>query len=149
MSESVASTHFKLSAARGLLDAALIVVLCTHVAAWLGLGLAFTLLSWPCVAVSVVSVLVASLTLWLLIRVTIDRRLFAALAHATVTLSETEGLGMLDLALLQLGWIDQAKAGRSLDARVRGVTGLLRQSAGLAVLQLLIVAAAAWWGAFL
>ncbi|GAB2876983.1 hypothetical protein GCM10027093_10460 [Paraburkholderia jirisanensis] len=148
MSEQVASTHFKLSAARGLLDAALIVVLCSHVAAWLGLGLAFTLRSWPCVAVSAVSVLVAALTLWLLIRVTIDRRLFAALVHATVTLNEADGLGALDQALLQLGWIDQAKAGRSLDARVRGVTGLLRQSVGLAVLQLLIVAAAAWWGAF-
>jgi hypothetical protein len=149
MNESVASTHFKLSAARGLLDAALIVVLCTHVAAWLGLGLAFTLLSWSCVAVSVASVLVGSLTLWLLIRVTIDRRLFAALAHCTGTLNEADGLGALDQALLQLGWIDQPKAGRPLDARVRGVTGLLRQSVALAVLQLLIVAVAAWYGAFL
>jgi hypothetical protein len=110
--------------------------------------LAFALRSWPCVAVSVVSVLVGSLTLWLLIRVTIDRRLFAALVHATVTSNEADGLDALDRALLQLGWIDQAKAGRSLDARVRGVTGLLRQSVGLAMLQLLIVAAAAWCGAF-
>jgi len=148
MNESVASTYFTLSAARGLLDAALIVVLGTHVAAWLGLGLAFTLLSWPCIALSVASVVVASLSLWLLIRVTVDRRLFAALVHATDTLNEADGLGALDRALLQLGWIDQAKAGRSLDARVRGVTRLLRQSVGLAVLQLLVVAAAAWCGAF-
>jgi len=96
----------------------------------------------------VASVVVASLSLWLLIRVTVDRRLFAALVHATDTLNEADGLGALDRALLQLGWIDQAKAGRSLDARVRGVTRLLRQSVGLAVLQLFVVAAAAWCGAF-
>jgi hypothetical protein len=105
--------------------------------------------AWVGVYAAIVVVLVALLSLWLLIRVTIDRRLFASLANATVTLNEADRLGALDLALLQLGWIDQAKAGRPLDARVRGVAGLLRQSVGLAVLQLLIVAAAAWWGAFL
>lgn len=148
MNEPVASTRFKLSAARGLLDAASIVALCTHVAAWLSLGLAFTLVSWSCVAVTVLSMLMAVLTLWLLIRVTIDRRLFIALEHAVVTIAEKDSLDALDQALLQLGWIDAAKAARSLDARVRGVTGLLRQTVALAVVQLLVVAVAAVSGAF-
>lgn len=155
MNEST-SVRFKLAAARGVLDAASVIALGTHLGAWLGLGLAFTLVGWACVAECVVSVLVAVLAMWLLIRVTIDRRLFIALEHAvvnvnvnvTVTATETDALDALDQALLQLGWIDRAKAARPLDARVRGVTGLLRQTVALAVVQLLAVATAAVSGAF-
>ena len=148
MNRPSAATHLKLSAALGLLDAAFFIALLTHVAAWVGVGLAFTLLSWASVAMSVASVVIAIVALWLLIRVTIDRRLFAALSHMTGTSGEAGGLDALDQALLDLGWIDRKKAGRPLDERVRGVTKLLRQSVALAVLQLLIVGATASHGAF-
>ncbi|PQV50723.1 hypothetical protein [Paraburkholderia sp. BL21I4N1] len=148
MNDTSASVPFKIASARGLLDAGLIVSICTQVAAWLGLALAFALGAWLCVAVVCVSGAVAILALWLLIRVALDRRLFGALAHSTALTNEDDALAALDHALQRLGWIDETKAGRTLDARVRGVARLVRLVTLLAIVQVLVVAVAALSGAF-
>ncbi|WP_244146563.1 hypothetical protein [Paraburkholderia sp. BCC1876] len=148
MNDTPASVQFKIAAARGLLDAGLIVAICTQVAAWVGLALAFALGAWPCVAVVCVSGAVAVLALWLLIRVAIDRRLFSTLAHSIALTNEDDALAALDHALQRLGWIDETKAGRTLDARVRGVARLVRLVTILAVVQVLVIAVAALIGAF-
>ncbi|MBN3795042.1 DUF1028 domain-containing protein [Burkholderia sp. Ac-20392] len=45
----------------------------------------------------------------------------------------------LDRALADLGWIDASKAGRALDARVRGAVGLCRAGVIVAIVQWLVV----------
>ncbi|ASL42231.1 hypothetical protein bAD24_I01985 [Burkholderia sp. AD24] len=148
MNDSSASVQFKIAAARGLLDAGLILAICAHLAAWVGLALAFGLASWPCVAMACASGTVAVLALWLLIRLAIDHRLFTTLAHSTASTNEDDALAALDHALRQLGWIDETKTGRTLDARVRGVARLVRLVTILAVVQVLVIALAALTGAF-
>ena len=148
MNDSSASVQFKIAAARGLLDAGLILAICAHLAAWVGLALAFGMSSWACVALVCVSGAVAVLALWLLIRVAIDHRLFTMLAHSTASTNEDDALAALDHALQRLGWIDETKAGRTLDARVRGVARLVRLVTILAVVQVLVIALAALTGAF-
>ncbi|CAG2288092.1 membrane protein [Burkholderia sola] len=78
--------------------------------------------------------------LWYAVRVEIDRRLFAALARAVDGDGSVDaGLEALDRALADLGWIDTTKAGRTLDARVRGAVGLCRAAVLVAVVQWLVV----------
>jgi hypothetical protein len=142
MSDSVSSTHFKVSAARGMLDVALVAAFSTHLAAWAGLGVgcAFAHESWLAVVMACVSGAVGLLTLWLLVRVAIDRRLFAALARPSLSpTNSADPLNALDQALLELGWIDEKKAARSIDARVRGVSGLLKKVIVLMLIQVLVV----------
>ncbi|WP_235822255.1 hypothetical protein, partial [Burkholderia ubonensis] len=82
--------------------------------------------------------------LWFAVRIAIDRRLFAALADAATAPEPAGGdaLAALDRALADLGWIDETKAGRTLDARVRGAIGLCRTGVWIAVVQWLVVGAA-------
>jgi hypothetical protein len=129
MRDPVSSMHFKISAARGILDVALLAALGTHIAAWAGLGrsCAFAHDSGLGVIVAGGSGVAGVLTLWLPIRVAIDRRLFASLARANVTHDLAGALSALDEALLELGWIDDRTTGRAIDARMRGVFGLLKR----------------------
>ena len=53
--------------------------------------------------------------------------------------SVDDGLAALDRALTDLGWIDASKAGRALDARVRGAVGLCRAGVLVAIVQWLVV----------
>nr|WP_232490730.1 hypothetical protein [Burkholderia ubonensis] len=76
-------------------------------------------------------------------RIEIDRRLFAALARtASGDASADDGLAALDRALAYLGWIDEGKAGRTLDARVRGAVGLCRAGVLVAIMQWIVVGVA-------
>lgn len=146
MREADDPVRFKIAAVRGMLDAALIASLWTQLAAWLAFGLAAGLAwgSWAGVAVACVSAAVSLSALWLLIRVAIDRRLFATLAGLPVDgPAEFSALQTLDQALLALGWIDAAKAGRSMELRGRGVAGLLRKTIVLSSLQTLVLIAVA------
>ncbi|HIH2715232.1 hypothetical protein, partial [Burkholderia cenocepacia] len=78
--------------------------------------------------------------LWYAVRIEIDRRLFAALARTVGDDGAVDdGLAALDRALADLGWIDAAKAGRTLDARVRGAVGLCRAAVLVAIVQWLVV----------
>ncbi|WP_249197313.1 hypothetical protein, partial [Burkholderia cenocepacia] len=78
--------------------------------------------------------------LWYAVRIEIDRRLFAALARTVGDDGAVDdGLAALDRALADLGWIDAAKAGRTLDARVRGAVGLCRTAVLVAIVQWLVV----------
>jgi hypothetical protein len=124
-----------------MLDVALVAALGTHIAAWAGLGMscAFARDSGLGVIAACGSGVVGMLTLWLLIRVAIDRRLFASLARANVTHDLAGALRALDEALRELGWIDDRKAGRSIDARVRGVAGLLKRVVALMLIQVLVL----------
>ncbi|WP_316149910.1 hypothetical protein [Cupriavidus sp. BIC8F] len=108
-------------------------------AVWIGgAGLAFAVATaWLGVATPVARVLAAASLLlalpqlWLLLRVAIDRRLFAALATAG-----QPDLAGLDAALLELGWMPAQRAGRPLLDRARGALRLVRASAALTVCQL-------------
>lgn len=78
--------------------------------------------------------------LWYAVRIAIDRRLFATLARAVDGDGAIDGpLAALDRALADLGWIDAAKVGRTLDARVRGAVGLCRAAVLVAIVQWLVV----------
>jgi hypothetical protein len=137
---------FRISAARGALDAGCwtsVAALCAAgtgcwiAAGWEPVTLARTLLA----GISTASGIVA---LWYAVRIAIDRRLFAVLAdHARLQgVGTDEPLTGLDEALAGLGWINTAKIGRSLDMRVRGTVGLLRGSVVVAVVQWLVVGVA-------
>ncbi|MBR8299090.1 hypothetical protein KDW63_33320 [Burkholderia cenocepacia] len=66
--------------------------------------------------------------------------MFATLARAVDGDGAVDGpLAALDRALADLGWIDAAKVGRTLDARVRGAVGLCRAAVLVAVVQWLVV----------
>ncbi|WP_454733177.1 MULTISPECIES: hypothetical protein [Cupriavidus] len=88
-------------------------------------------------ALGIVAALAGALQLWLLVRVTIDRPLFAALAADP---APGAPLAALDHALRQLGWLRRAapgEPGRSLAQRARGALRFLPWAAALAALQLL------------
>ncbi|RBL67176.1 hypothetical protein C3E98_033440 [Pseudomonas sp. MWU13-2625] len=53
--------------------------------------------------------------------------------------SVDDGPAALDRAPTDLGWIDASKAGRPLDARVRGAVGLCRAAVLVAIVQWLVV----------
>ncbi|MEC4601260.1 hypothetical protein, partial [Burkholderia vietnamiensis] len=94
---------------------------------------------------AVVSAGSAIAALWYAVRIEIDRRLFAALAHATSDDGDDElghALTALDRALADLGWIDPRSAARGLDARVRGAVRLCRAGMLVAIVQWVVVAVA-------
>ncbi|SOY44791.1 hypothetical protein [Cupriavidus taiwanensis] len=106
-------------------------------AAWLGAGSAVA--RW----VAALALLLALPQLWLLLRVAIDHRLFAALAsgaqgQADLAAGLAADLRQLDAALLELGWMPAARAARPLPERARGALRLVRASAVLTVCQLLL-----------
>ncbi|KVN29174.1 hypothetical protein WJ63_11020 [Burkholderia pyrrocinia] len=139
------SAPYRIAAARGALEAGAWAIVAALAAAgagwwvaagWTAAPLARALLA----AVSTVSGVAA---LWYAVRIAIDRRLFAALAHAArAPDGGGDALAALDRALADLGWIDAAKAGRVLDARVRGAIGLCRAGVLIAVIQWTIVGTA-------
>lgn len=98
-------------------------------AAWLGAGAAIS--RWP----AALALLLALPQLWLLLRVAIDLRLFAALASGVPGQPDLTGL---DAALLELGWLPAARAARPLTERARGALRLVRASTALTVCQLLL-----------
>lgn len=102
-------------------------------AAWLGAGSAVA--RW----VAALALLLALPQLWLLLRVAIDHRLFAALASGAQGQADLAAdLRQLDAALLELGWMPAARAARPLPERARGALRLVRASAVLTVCQLLL-----------
>ncbi|KVH49908.1 hypothetical protein [Burkholderia diffusa] len=135
------SAPFRIAAARGALDAGAWAIAAALAAAGAGWWIAA---GWPPATISRVLLAVISTgsgiaALWYAVRIEIDRRLFAALAR---TASADDGLASLDRALADLGWIDAGKAGRTLDARVRGAVGLCRAGVLVAIVQWIVVGAA-------
>ncbi|NIF50950.1 hypothetical protein [Burkholderia sp. Ax-1724] len=140
------SSAFRIAAARGALDAgvwAVAAALCAAGAGW------WVASGWPPAAtvrvlLAVVSTGSGIAALWYAIRIGIDRRLFAALAEQTaVPDADLDAiLRGLDHAMLELGWIAPAKAGRLLGERVQGAVGLLRASVVVAGIQWLAVGVA-------
>ncbi|MCW3676974.1 hypothetical protein [Burkholderia cenocepacia] len=136
------SAPFRIAAARGALDAgawALVAALATAGAGgWIAAGWAPATLAR--VLLAAVSAGAGIAALWYAVRIEIDRRLFAALARTVGDDGAVDdGLAALDRALADLGWIDAAKAGRTLDARVRGAVGLCRAAVLVAIVQWLVV----------
>ncbi|WP_322075129.1 hypothetical protein [Burkholderia cenocepacia] len=136
------SAPFRIAAARGALDAgawALVAVLAAAGAGgWIAAGWAPATLAR--VLLAAVSAGAGIAALWYAVRIEIDRRLFAALARTVGDDGAVDdGLAALDRALADLGWIDAAKAGRTLDARVRGAVGLCRAAVLVAIVQWLVV----------
>ncbi|KWK56740.1 hypothetical protein WT81_06560 [Burkholderia stagnalis] len=141
------SAPYRIAAARGALDAGAWAIVAALAAAGAGWWVAAGWMAAPLARALLAAVSTASgvAALWYAVRIAIDRRLFAALAHAaTATAPDGAGdaLAALDRALADLGWIDAAKAGRALDARVRGAIGLCRAGMLTAVIQWAIVGAA-------
>ncbi|WGY69685.1 hypothetical protein KEC55_06825 [Burkholderia cepacia] len=135
------SAPFRIAAARGALDAGAWAIAAALAAAgagwWIASGWAPATIAR--VLLAVVSTGSGIAALWYAVRIEIDRRLFAALARAAGDGAVDDGLAALDRALADLGWIDAAKAGRSLDARVRGAVGLCRAGVLIAIVQWLAV----------
>ncbi|NTZ87205.1 hypothetical protein FCJ61_30520 [Burkholderia metallica] len=136
------SAPFRMAAARGALDAGAWAIAAALVAAgaggWIAAG--WPLATFARMLLAAVSTGSGIAALWYAVRIEIDRRLFAALARAVDgDGSVDDGLAALDRALADLGWIDAAKAGRTLDARVRGAVGLCRAAVLVAVVQWLVV----------
>ncbi|WP_322025058.1 hypothetical protein [Burkholderia sp. BCC1977] len=140
-----ASAPFRIAVARGALDAGAWAIAAALVAAGAGWWIAA---GWA--PATIARVLLAAIStgsgvaaLWYAVRIEIDRRLFAALAHsASGGASVDDGLAALDRALAELGWIDAGKAGRALDARVRGAVGLCRAGVLVALVQWIAVGVA-------
>ncbi|AOJ31212.1 hypothetical protein [Burkholderia metallica] len=135
------SAPFRIAAARGALDVGAWAIAAALAAAgagwWIASGWAPTIAR---VLLAVVSTGSGIAALWYAVRIEIDRRLFAALARtAAGGASVDDGLAALDRALADLGWIDASKAGRALDARVRGAVGLCRAGVLVAIVQWLVV----------
>ncbi|KVL17893.1 hypothetical protein [Burkholderia sp. MSMB1826] len=135
------SAPFRIATARGALDAGAWAIAAALVAAGAG---GWTAAGWPAtlarVLLAAVSTGAGIAALWYAVRIEIDRRLFAALVQAAGGhASVDDGLAALDRALVDLGWIDAAKAGRTLDARVRGAVGLCRAAVLVAVVQWIVV----------
>ncbi|HDR9799253.1 TPA: hypothetical protein QDC59_002843 [Burkholderia cenocepacia] len=133
---------FRIAAARGALDAGAWALAAALVAAgaggWIATGWAAPTLAR--VLLAVVSTGAGIAALWYAVRIAIDRRLFATLARAVDGDGAVDGpLAALDRALADLGWIDAAKVGRTLDARVRGAVGLCRAAVLVAIVQWLVV----------
>ncbi|PHP89882.1 hypothetical protein CFB52_006780 [Burkholderia sp. AU18528] len=136
------SAPFRIAAARGALDAGAWALAAALAAAgaggWIAAGWAPATLAR--VLLALVSTGSGIAALWYAVRIEIDRRLFAALARAAQGDGAVDdGLAALDRALADLGWIDAAKAGRTLDARVRGAVGLCRAAVLVAIAQWLVV----------
>lgn len=136
------SALFRIAAARGALDAGAWAIAAALAAAgagwWIAAGWAPATLARGLLAV--VSTGSGIAALWYAVRIAIDRRLFAALARAAAGDGALDdGLEALDRALTDLGWIDATKAGRALDARVRGAVGLCRAGVLVAIVQWLVV----------
>ncbi|QUO26928.1 hypothetical protein KEH57_08480 [Burkholderia cenocepacia] len=136
------SAPFRIAAARGALDAgawALVAALAAAGAGgWIAAG--WTPATLARVLLAAVSAGAGIAALWYAVRIEIDRRLFAALARTVGDDGAVDdGLAALDRALADLGWIDAAKAGRTLDARVRGAVGLCRAAVLVAIVQWLVV----------
>ncbi|WP_423759733.1 hypothetical protein [Burkholderia sp. NLJ2] len=136
------SAPFRIAAARGALDAGAWAIAAALAAAgagwWIASGWAPATIGR--VLLAVVSTGAGIAALWYAVRIEIDRRLFAALARAAAGDAPVDdGLAALDRALADLGWTDAAKAGRTLDARVRGAVGLCRAGVLVAVVQWLVV----------
>lgn len=136
------SAPFRIAAARGALDAGAWALAAALVAAgaggWIAAGWAAPTLAR--VLLAVVSTGAGIAALWYAVRIAIDRRLFATLARAVDGDGAVDDpLAALDRALADLGWIDAAKAGRTLDARVRGAVGLCRAAVLVAIVQWLVV----------
>ncbi|WP_176047078.1 hypothetical protein [Burkholderia sp. BCC1644] len=135
------SAPFRIAAARGALDAGAWAIAAALAAAgagwWIASGWAPATIAR--VLLAVVSTGSGIAALWYAVRIEIDRRLFAALARSAGDGAVDDGLAALDRALADLGWIDAAKAGRALDARVRGAVGLCRAGVLIAIVQWLAV----------
>lgn len=131
-------SRFPIAAARGALDAGRWAVAATLLASLAGDALAACADMSGLARIALVALgSVAGLrALWLLARIDIDRRLFAALDRASDEDGEAAALAALDETLLGLRWIDAGRAGRPLAVRVQGAVGLLRQG--------MIVACAQW-----
>lgn len=143
------SAPYRIAAARGALDAGAWAVAVALVAAGAGWWVASGWSAAPFAQALLATVSTASgvAALWFAVRIAVDRRLFAALADAVSAAAAPEpaggdALAALDRALADLGWIDATKAGRTLDARVRGAIGLSRTGVWIAVVQWLVVGAA-------
>ncbi len=135
-----------IAAARGALDAGAWACAATLVGAVTGVAIAaFADLAFAAWAgLAAFSAGAAGAALWLAMRIAIDRRLFAAL-HLELARDgahEANVLAALDDALAALGWIDAARAGRRIEARVKGVIGLLRKSMIVAIAQWVAIAMA-------
>ncbi|MDN7814750.1 hypothetical protein [Burkholderia vietnamiensis] len=146
------SAPFRIAAARGVLDAGAWAIAAALAAAGAGGWIAS---GWPPASIAravlaVISAGSAIAALWYAVRIEIDRRLFAALAHATSDDGDDElghALTALDRALADLGWIDPRSAARGLDARgldarVRGAVRLCRAGMLVAIVQWVVVAVA-------
>ncbi|KVT84311.1 hypothetical protein WK59_12565 [Burkholderia ubonensis] len=139
------SAPFRIAAARGALDAGAWAIAAAMAAAGAGWRIAA---GWPAATIARMLLAVISTgsgvgALWYAVRIEIDRRLFAALARtASGDASADDGLAALDRALADLGWIDEGKAGRTLDARVRGAVGLCRAGVLVAIMQWIVVGVA-------
>lgn len=136
------SAPFRIAAARGALDAGAWALAAALVAAgaggWIAAGWAAPTLAR--VLLAVVSTGSGIAALWYAVRIAIDRRLFATLARAVDGDGAVDGpLAALDRALADLGWIDAAKVGRTLDARACGAVGLCRAAVLVAIVQWLVV----------
>ncbi|KVN13524.1 hypothetical protein WT09_02965 [Burkholderia stagnalis] len=141
------SAPYRIAAARGALDAGAWAIVAALAAAGAGWWVAAGWMAAPLARALLAAVSTASgvAALWYAVRIAIDRRLFAALAHAAAATAPDgtgDALAALDRALADLGWIDAAKAGRALDARVRGAIGLCRAGVLIAVIQWAIVGVA-------
>ncbi|KVU92223.1 hypothetical protein WK75_15600 [Burkholderia ubonensis] len=142
------SAPYRIAAARGALDAGAWAVAVALVAAGAGWWVASGWSAAPFAQALLATVSTASsvAALWFAVRIAVDRRLFAALADAALAAAPEpaggDALAALDRALADLGWIDATKAGRTLDARVRGAIGLCRTGVWIAVVQWLVVGAA-------
>ncbi|MDN7668885.1 hypothetical protein QZM08_21750 [Burkholderia vietnamiensis] len=103
------SAPFRIAAARGVLDAGAWAIAAALAAAGAGGWIAS---GWPPASIAravlaVISAGSAIAALWYAVRIEIDRRLFAALAHATSDDGDDElghALTALDRALADLGW---------------------------------------------
>ncbi|WP_175844523.1 hypothetical protein [Burkholderia arboris] len=133
------SAPFRIAAARGALDAGAWAIAAALAAGW-WIAAGWAPATPARVLLAVVSTGSGIAALWYAVRIAIDRRLFAALARAAAGDGAVDdGLEALDRALTDLGWIDATKAGRALDARVRGAVGLCRAGVLVAIVQWLVV----------
>jgi hypothetical protein len=85
------------------------------------------------IALSAATIFLATIQLYLLVRIEIDRQLFDALATA----SDPDDLAALDDALAVLGWSSPTQASRSLKARSLGAIRFVRLAGALTALQML------------
>lgn len=139
------SMPFLIAGACGLLDAGARAVTVAGAAAGAGwlTALIWAPSPWIRLLLTAVSTINAVGALWLMVRIAIDRKLFAALDRAE-HVADTQGAGTLsalDGALIELCWIDESKAGRTLEARVQGVAALCRKAVLLAAVQIVLVGA--------